>query len=109
VPWLLGPEWELAGQFARVLAPMLYISAVATPVNMTLVVCGRQHWQFLWDSAKLAVVALMWWRVGDGGHNSMSAVLAYSAIASCFYLLHIVLSYRCLDLDGGEPCTKPTA
>lgn len=95
-PGLLGAKWATAGTYARILAPMLYMSFLATPVNMTLVLCGRQAWQLGWDLARLIVMAILWWIVGTGGFDARLAVSAFSAIATLFYLIHIALSYSAL-------------
>lgn len=106
VPLLLGDDWHLAGRYACILAPMLYISLIATPVNMTLVMCGRYGWQFLWDSTRLGSLVIMWWLIRDGQYDSVIAIVAYSAIISAFYLLHMYLSYYFLSNRLGNVPVK---
>lgn len=93
VPWILGPQWQLAGTYLQILAPMFYIALIATPVNMTLVICDRQGWQFIWDTARLVAIAIMWWFVHSTSLDSITAISLYSTVASVFYVIHIVLSY----------------
>ena len=97
VPWALGPQWTQAGRFAQILAPMLYVSFVVTPFNMTLLLRGRQAWQLGWDSARLLVMGGMWLLVYHHFRDATVAVAAYSAIASVFYLAHLVLSWLALS------------
>ncbi|MBT3068361.1 lipopolysaccharide biosynthesis protein [Rhodoferax sp. U11-2br] len=102
LPLLLGDDWQLAGRYVGILAPMLYISLLATPVNMTLVIGGHYGLQFLWDSGRLVSLALMWWAISAGQYDSITAVSIYSAIVSIFYILHIVLSYCCVNNGLGS-------
>lgn len=97
VPWVLGSHWTQAGLFAQILAPMLYVSFVVTPFNMTLLMRGRQAWQLGWDSARLLVIGGMWLLVGRFFHDATIAVAAYSAIATVFYLAHLMLSWLALS------------
>ena len=97
VPWALGPQWEQAGRFAQILAPMLYISFLATPFNMTLLLRARQSWQLAWDTARLLVMGAMWLLVYHHFRDATVAVAAYSTIASLFYLAHVGLSWLALS------------
>lgn len=96
VPIVLGAEWELAGSYLSILAPFLFISAIATPVNMTLVLCGELKWQLIWDSLRLVVVMVMWSAVSSWSISAHHALILYSIVSSIFYFIHILLSYRAI-------------
>lgn len=98
VPWALGPQWTQAGQFAQIMAPMLYVSFVVTPFNMTLLLRGRQAWQLGWDTSRLLVMGCMWLLVDRYFRDGIVAVAAYSVIASVFYAIHLGLSWLALSL-----------
>ncbi len=97
-PLLLGPAWEMAGIYAQILAPMLYVSFLTMPVNMTLVLCGKQSWQLRWDALRLAALGIMWGIISWGSYSSIFAVAAYSVITTVFYASHLLLSYKALVL-----------
>ncbi|MFL9924597.1 hypothetical protein PQR62_09995 [Herbaspirillum lusitanum] len=97
VVWILGQDWEVAGRFVQVLAPLYYITFITTPFNMTLVIMGKQGWQLLWDIARLAALALMWLFIIKMKLGSMSAVILFGVISSLLYLIHITLSYVLLS------------
>lgn len=105
VPLLLGPEWSVAGEYAQFIAPMLYLSFVATPVNMTLVLCERQSWQLAWDLARLVAVGSMWWVIGRGSYSSTVAVVTHCIVTTAFYIGHLLLSYLALG-QGSTSATK---
>lgn len=98
IPWALGPQWTQAGQFAQIMAPLLYVSFVVTPFNMTLLLRGRQGWQLGWDTARLLVMGCMWLLIDRYFCDGTVAVAAYSVIASVFYAIHLGLSWWALSL-----------
>ncbi|HEY7417742.1 MAG TPA: oligosaccharide flippase family protein, partial [Ktedonobacteraceae bacterium] len=61
-PWLFqfifGHAWREAGQYARYLAFMFYVSFVNSPVVMTLMILERQRAQFAWDISRLVLTGV---------------------------------------------------
>lgn len=96
VPAILGEEWVLAGEFSRVLAPLLYVSFIASPLNMTLALTDRQSWQFAWDATRLVTIAAMWWWVSAHNLEPIDAIKTYTAVGIFFYIIHVMLSYKSL-------------
>lgn len=47
--FFFGTQWELAGQFARVLTPAILLQFVVSPVSPTLFLSERQGLQLAWD------------------------------------------------------------
>lgn len=61
-PALFGQDWEMAGQFAAIMALGAFLSFTTTPVDRTCVVVGAWRYLKLWHLARLAttlVVALL--------------------------------------------------
>ena len=58
--WLFGHQWTAAGRFAQIMAPMVLVSFVSIPVNMTLLIIGKQRLQFLWYTGRVALVTVSW-------------------------------------------------
>ncbi|GEK86224.1 teichoic acid transporter [Microbacterium aerolatum] len=42
-PFVLGPEWVEAGQFAQALVPALYANLVASPISTIFIVLRKEH------------------------------------------------------------------
>ena len=70
---LLGPEWEDAGRYVRVLAPLFYAQVVTSPVSVVLIALERQRVVAMLQAA-LFVTAL--------GSLSIAGLLSGSAVAT---------------------------
>lgn len=55
LPFVLGDDWELAGDIARVLVPWLYLNFITSPISTTFVVVKRQFTMLLFSIAYMAV------------------------------------------------------
>lgn len=90
-PWLFtfvfGRNWHAAGQFARLLGPMVAAQLVASPLSQTLTVLERQTWQLGWDIFRLLLVVGSFATAAFLGWSSVSAVAAYSSAMLIAYLL----------------------
>lgn len=56
IPWVLGSNWDLAGQVARALTPVVVLRFIAAPLAHTLVVLEKQGTQILLDAARVTMV-----------------------------------------------------
>lgn len=104
-PWLFifvfGREWVSAGHFARLLAPMVAVQLVASPLSQTLNVLERQTWQLGWDVFRLALVVGSFAIAAHLNFTPVGAVAAYGSAMSIGYvvlwLLQIVGMIRAIN------------
>lgn len=47
--FVFGRDWEMAGEFARLLSPAIFLQFIMSPVSTTLFLSERQGLQFVWD------------------------------------------------------------
>lgn len=96
-PWgaskLLGEQWRASGVMAQLLAPMLVLQLMHTPVSGLFMIAGKQHVDLLWTFARLGLVVagllmgLIW-------QDALASVLGLSIGSSLAYGIHLYLSYR---------------
>ena len=101
-PWYVGPlfgaaQWQGAGLVLAVSAPMLVGAAVASPLSH-LVIHRRQHWQALWDAARVLLLALVVEGMGRAGLGLVATLLAVSLVMAAMYAVLVVLNLRALRL-----------
>jgi len=96
-PWLFqkifGHPWREAGEYARYLALMFYVSFIDSPVTMTLLVLERQRTQLVWDTSRLALTVAaiaIPFRLGCGVRI---AVISYGFAMAAMYCIHWTQSY----------------
>ena len=75
---LFGPNWALAGEFARILAPAYVFLLAAGGVNTALLVIGRQKLQFAWDIGRLIVLVAIWIAIPVLQLSEITAVILYT-------------------------------
>lgn len=90
----LGPNWEQAGVFAQILAPMLLARLVTAPTNSVFFATGNQRLD-----AKLAVMSFILVATGIGipfvlGQDATMTVAGFSIATTIAYLLYFVFAVR---------------
>jgi O-antigen/teichoic acid export membrane protein len=92
-PWVLGPGWEVAGEYARILTPLFFFNFVAMSLGGVLVIAERTDVSLAWQIASLVltVAALI---VGTIVLRDIVAALwCFSLARSLVYILYMALSY----------------
>ena len=96
-PWVFanafGKNWEEAGHYARILAPMNYVAFVVWPMMSTLSLLERQSWQFGWDVGRLILTVGGLVCVHYLGGDGRMCVAALSATLLVGYAAHAFMSY----------------
>lgn len=99
-PWYVGPllgaaQWQGAGLVLAVSAPLLVAQTVFSPLSH-LIVHGRQHWQAIWDAARIASGVALLEGMGRAGAGFVVALAAFSAWSGVMYLVLHALNLRAL-------------
>jgi O-antigen/teichoic acid export membrane protein len=89
----LGKGWEAAGLYVKALTPLLLASYIASPLNMTLVMLGRQYLQLLWDCIRLAIFILIWGIIWVNNFDPETAIWLHSCSAFILYSAFVMLAY----------------
>lgn len=87
---IFGPEWMEAGRFAELLAPMIFMRLIASPLSYTLYIANRQTSDLAWQGALLVTT----WACFSLGPNLEVAVASYSLAYGSLYMAYLLLSYR---------------
>jgi teichuronic acid exporter len=94
--FVLGPGWDQAALFAKLMAPSYLLGLVTGGINMTLTVVGHQKTQLLWSAARFVAMVGLWMVAPKVGWAPEWIVGFHSAILSVFSVIMLVLSYRAL-------------
>jgi len=104
---LFGSDWALAGELARIMAPLLLVSLVTGAVNMALTILGWQKVQFGWDLTRLAAVSSAWWCIVHFGLPATTAVGVHVAVSIGMSLLYLWLADHMLRRQFSAEGPKP--
>ncbi len=91
VKLLLGEQWIFAGEYAEILAPMLFVAFISSPLSYVLFFSKRgQQLNLLCQLILSAIVWLVFSCAGDIN----SAILYYSIFGSIYYICYMFVSYH---------------
>jgi O-antigen/teichoic acid export membrane protein len=91
VKFLLGEQWIVAGEYAEILAPMLFVAFISSPLSYVLFFSKRgQQLNLLCQLTLSSIVWLVFSYAGDIN----SAVLYYSILGSIYYIFYMFVSYH---------------
>ena len=91
VSFLLGSQWTLAGEYAEILAPMLLIAFVSSPLSYVLFFSKRgQQINLLCQ----VILGLIVYSVFSYAGDINSAILGYSIMGSVYYIFYVFVSYH---------------
>lgn len=101
-PLYIGPlfgtaQWAAAGWVLAASVPMLVGQAVASPLSH-LIIHRRQHWQALWDVARVALLAATIEAMGRAGAGFALTVLGLSAVMGGMYVVLLLLNLQAMKL-----------
>jgi teichuronic acid exporter len=89
---IFGAHWALAGEFARVMAPLLVVSLVVGSVNMAVMILGWQKVQLAWEMARLAAISAAWLCVVHFKLTPQVAIATHVTINILMNLLYLWLA-----------------
>lgn len=96
--FVFGAQWETAGQYARIMAPVYLAAFTMGPVNMTLVLMERQRFQLAWEAGRLALLGLPWLLIVRDHLAIERGLTLYAAAAVVANLAFLLVSDRELKI-----------
>lgn len=88
--WVFGEPWRGAGDFARILAPLYFLSFVASPLSYVFFVAGKQKVEFVWQIALFITTLTVFL-----APLSLTQILwNYTISYSILYVIYLYLSHR---------------
>ena len=88
--WVFGEPWREAGDFARILAPLYFLSFVASPLSYVFFVAGKQKIELFWQIALFITTISIF----VAPLPLKQVLLNYTVCYSALYLVYLYLSYH---------------
>ncbi len=97
-PWLfrfiLGPEWERAGDFARILIPLCFFRFLSNPLSSMFYIANKQKYDFAIQLSVLCVIGILYLVSSTIIRNPENVIGIYSAVYSLKYIAELGFSRR---------------
>lgn len=101
---VFGERWREAGEYTRVLAPMIFLRFTSSPLSYVYYIAGRQKEDLLLHVYMAVSSALSLWV----GHllfsEPLHVILCFSLNYSVIYLIYLIRSY---SFSKGNPALGP--
>jgi len=99
---VFGERWQLAGEFARIMAPAFCLLLISGAVNMTMLLLGRQKLQMAWEVARLAAMLAVWTIVPILALSATTAVVLHSLVTMASCIAFLAMAYWALQKRGAS-------
>lgn len=86
--WIFGERWAVAGEYARIMAPIMFVELAVGPVSATVYILNRQDLQLKWDAVRVIIIITVFYVSNMLG---MSAKFAVGGFACAMVILYVVL------------------
>ncbi len=90
--WTFGNQWRVAGEFAQIMSPMLLTTYLMAPVNMVLVVLGKQITQSVWEACRLAALLLAWMTITGLDYTPKEAIVLHTVASVVMMVAYILIA-----------------
>jgi O-antigen/teichoic acid export membrane protein len=97
-----GPTWALAGEMARIMAPLVLVALVTSSVNMAVMILGWQKVQLGWELARLVAVSAAWLSIVRLDLPPTVAIGAHVAVSVLMNLAYLWLADHMLRRHASQ-------
>lgn len=91
--WYFGHEWRVAGEFARMITPMLFLLFVLSPISSIPILLNKQRLGYLFATMGYAINLSAFWFASEWGMNFNYGLLVYSIVFAIFQLFYLYWLY----------------
>ncbi len=90
---VFGKEWEVAGEYARILSPMFFLRFTCSSLSYVLYIAGKQNYDLVWQIF-LFILTVCSIAIGVAWHSVKVSLVSFSLSYSMMYLVYLWLSYH---------------
>lgn len=96
---IFGTDWEVAGQYVRILAPMYGLRLIVSALSPSLIVSGKQKLEFSMQSIFL-LISISAFLICNGLKWEMESFLTIISFSySCVYIVFYIIIYKLSGKD----------
>ena len=104
---IFGAKWEMAGVYARYLAPALLAQLVMSPLSDTTIILERMDLQLVTDAVRVGMVLAAFFVANELSWSSNTALLALSAALFLSYIVYFLVAWSLVrglkPIEDDEP------
>ena len=90
---IFGPEWSLAGEFAKIMALLFFFRFIASPLSYVLYIAEKQIYDLFWQIG-LFTVTVGSFIIGKYMNDVKTALTCFSISYSAMYIIYLGISFK---------------
>jgi O-antigen/teichoic acid export membrane protein len=91
--FIFGEKWKIAGEFAQIMTPMLFLKFVINPLSYTFYIAQKQHLDLIGQVVLFLFVSISIF-IGLEFNNAEILLISFSISYSIMYILYLSFSYK---------------
>lgn len=91
--FIFGEKWKVAGEFAQIMTPMLFLKFVINPLSYTFYIAQKQHLDLIGQVLLFLFVSISIF-IGLEFNNAEMLLISFSISYSIMYILYLTFSYK---------------
>lgn len=92
--FVFGEEWTIAGEYARILIPLIFIRFIATPLTLITIIFEKQNIDLIWQILLLTLTLITFLIAWIFKLNVIDFLLVYILVLSVHYIVSIIIAYN---------------
>ncbi len=99
--WVFGERWRVAGEYAQILTPMLFMQFITSPLSAMFMIAEKQRLDLIWQMILLALVIGSF--ILGALANGVTETLQIFTVAYCLaYVVNGLMSYSFAKNNRGK-------
>ncbi|ABV66947.1 O-antigen translocase [Aliarcobacter butzleri RM4018] len=90
--FIFGKDWKVAGEFAQIMTPMIYLKMISNPLSYTFYIAKKQKIDFLGQIFLLIFIIFAIF-IGIVQDDDKTLLILLSFVISIYQVLYLILSY----------------
>ncbi len=107
--FVFGHNWEMAGLFAKILAPWLFIRFVYFTFSQTFTILEKLNYNLILQSVNITLSALVFVLAYFYHWTIKTWIMTFSSVMSCFYLAGFLLILHLINRQYKQAVAKGIA
>lgn len=91
--FVFGEKWKIAGEFAQIMTPVLYLKLIVSPLSYTLYIVGKQKLNFVGQIC-LLIATIISISLGVYYDSENKMIGSFALLYSLIYVLYLRISYQ---------------
>lgn len=91
--FVFGQNWKVAGEFAQIMTPMLFLKFIASPLSYTFYVAGKQKLNLIGQVILLALMIISAY-IGVQFNDEYFTIVVFANSYSFVYIFYLLISFK---------------